>query len=144
MPEKVCHGEDDSERAGKQDCFHITGEDDACWHLSVDVRDEAHLVASHIKRLVKRGQELDTEDYVVFRVDSQYHCVICVRREESFKWNQIVGVVNLDFNWTKFFLVGLVAFKNVVITGSVALGSIRQLIADHIVNRDPVFIGHQD
>ena len=70
MPDKVCQGEDKSERAGKQDCFHIAGEDDAGGHLRIDVGDEAHLVASDVKRLVERGQELDTEDYVVFRVDS--------------------------------------------------------------------------
>ena len=51
VPDKVCQGEDKSERAGKQDCFHIAGEDDAGGHLRVDVGDEAHLVASDVKRL---------------------------------------------------------------------------------------------
>ena len=53
VPDKVCQGEDDSERAGKQNCFHIAGEDNTSGHLCVDVGDETHLVASDIKRLVE-------------------------------------------------------------------------------------------
>ena len=70
VPDEVCQGEDESERAGKQNCFHIAGDYNAGGHLRVNVGDEAHLVASDVKRLVERGQELDTEDYVVLRVYS--------------------------------------------------------------------------